>query len=166
MGMACLSCHSMTKTPLVFAFLPTNTNSPSPPSNTDPKPLPVPVPTTTASTRTKSTTTLPYRDYEKPMYVPFSTVLDHEKKRKKSGFMEEGTAGRSSERLESGLPPKLMEDFAPMMTFRRNSCACRLREGWIVVFRFNLFYLEFEPIGCPVFHRIQVNSEGTLPSEF
>ena len=52
------------------------------------------------------------------------------------------------------------------MTFRRNSCACRLREGWIVVFRFNLFYLEFEPIGCPMFHWIQVNSEGTLPSEF
>ncbi|KAG6765951.1 hypothetical protein POTOM_030013 [Populus tomentosa] len=66
-------------------------------------------------------------------------ISDQEKKRKKSGFMEEGTAGRSSERLESGLPPKLMEDFAPM---------------------------EFEPIGCPMFHRIQVNSEGTLPSEF
>ncbi|KAL9364574.1 hypothetical protein Peur_042447 [Populus x canadensis] len=29
--------------------------------------------------------------------------------------MEEGTVGRSSERLESGLPPKLMEDFVPMM---------------------------------------------------
>nr|TKS04018.1 hypothetical protein D5086_0000147350 [Populus alba] len=44
-------------------------------------------------------------------------ISDQEKKRKKSGFMEEGTAGRSSERLESGLPPKLMEDFAPMATW-------------------------------------------------
>jgi hypothetical protein len=42
---------------------------------------------------------------------------DQEKKRKKSGFMEEGTVGRSSERLESGLPPKLMEDFVPMVPF-------------------------------------------------
>ncbi|KAI5573694.1 hypothetical protein BDE02_10G097400 [Populus trichocarpa] len=115
--MACLSCHSITKTLVVFASLPRNTNSPSPESNTDPKPpsLPVPVPTTTRSTRTKSTTTLPlprkksvqdrlqqqlnlmniervvgagsYRDYEKP--------IDQEKKEKKkkkkmSGFMEEG----------------------------------------------------------------------------
>jgi len=44
-------------------------------------------------------------------------ISDQEKKRKKSGFMEEGTVGRSSERLESGLPPKLMEDFVPMVPF-------------------------------------------------
>ncbi|CAK7326770.1 unnamed protein product [Dovyalis caffra] len=114
MGIACLSFHSITKTLVVSASIPTNTNSPSPQSNTDPKPppVPVPVPTKTASTGPKSTTTLPlprkkrvqnrlqqqlnlmhiervigagsYRDYEKPI------DQDKKKKEKKSGFMEEG----------------------------------------------------------------------------
>ena len=52
-----------------------------------------------------------------PFFYGYKLIGDQEKKRKKSGFMDEGTVGRSSERLESGLPPKLMEDFVPMVPF-------------------------------------------------
>ncbi|KAF9674011.1 hypothetical protein SADUNF_Sadunf10G0083400 [Salix dunnii] len=119
MGITCLSSYSITKTLVVFASLPSNTNSPSSQSNTDPKPpsLPVPVPTT-RSTTTKSTTTLQpprkkgvqnrlqqqldlmriervvgagsYRDYEKPI----DQEKEKEKKKKVSGFMEEGPVER------------------------------------------------------------------------
>ncbi|KAJ6312698.1 hypothetical protein OIU76_011599 [Salix suchowensis] len=117
MGIACLSCHSITRTLALSASLPSNTNSPSPQSNTGPKPpsLPVPVPTT-RSTTTKSTTTLQpprkknvqnklqqqldlmrieravgagsYRDYEKP--IDQEKEKEKKKKKKVSGFMEEG----------------------------------------------------------------------------
>ncbi|KAJ6771847.1 putative proteinD(P)H DEHYDROGENASE SUBUNIT CRR3 CHLOROPLASTIC-RELATED [Salix koriyanagi] len=115
MGIACLSCHSITRTLAVSASLPSNTNSPSPQSNTDPKPPSLPVPTTRSAT-TKSTTTLQpprkknvqnklqqqldlmrieravgagsYRDYEKP--IDQEKEKEKKKKKKVSGFMEEG----------------------------------------------------------------------------